>query len=77
MQLTAIRLESEPGSVVTLLERRQRRVELYELRSSVAVISIPRKVRVVAKGRGGVLLELVRSRSSCIRCTLLYTTVSD
>ena len=59
MQLTAIRLESEPGSVVTLLERRQRRVELYELRSSVAMISMTRKVRVVAKGRGSVLLELV------------------
>jgi len=47
------------GSVVTLLERRQRRVELCELRSSVATIFMARKVRVVAKGRGGVLLELV------------------
>ena len=59
MQLTAILLESEFRSVVSLLERRQRRVELYELRSSVAMISMTRKVRVVAKGRGGVLLELV------------------
>jgi hypothetical protein len=54
-----IRLESEFGSVVTLLERRQRRAELYELRSGVAMISMTRKVWVVAKGRGGVLLELV------------------
>ena len=54
-----IRLESEFGSVVTLLERRQRRAELYELHSSVAMISMTRKVWVVAKGRGGVLLELV------------------
>jgi hypothetical protein len=59
MQLTAIRLESESGKRCDLLERRQRRVELYELRSSVAMISMTRKVRVVAKGRGGVLLELV------------------
>lgn len=59
MQLTAIRLESGFRSVVTLLERRQRRVELYELCSGVAMISMTRKVRVVAKGRGGVLLELV------------------
>ena len=59
MQLTVIPLESGSGSVVTLLERRQRRAELYELRSSVAMISMTRKVRVVAKGRGSVLLELV------------------
>lgn len=59
MQLTTIRLESESGGVVNLLERRQRRVELYEIRSIVAMISMTRKVRVVVKGRGGVLLELV------------------
>ena len=59
MQLTAIRLESGFGSVVTLLERQQRRIELCELHGSVATISMTRKVRVVAKGRGGVPLQLV------------------
>jgi hypothetical protein len=59
LEVNATHRESESGSVMTLLERRQRRVELYELRSSVDVISMTRKVRVVTKGRGGVLLELV------------------
>jgi hypothetical protein len=59
IQLTEVHLKSESGSVVILSERRQRHVELYELRSSVAMISMTGKVRVVAKGRGGVLLELV------------------